>query len=97
MCVGRLIFTYEKGGPLGSALMIATTIPVYAEDPEAVLKEYPTAIKDKNGNVYTIVGDAYNEITNPLAQLELPGDVNNSDKFFASFWGELPQNAKSAP
>lgn len=79
----------EKGGPLGSALMIAPTLPVYAEDPEAVLKEYPTAIKDKNGNVYTIVGDAYNEITNPLAQLELPGDVNNSDKFVASFWGEL--------
>lgn len=27
--------------------MIAPTLPVYAEDPEAVLKEYPTAIKDK--------------------------------------------------
>lgn len=79
----------EKGGPLGSALMMAPTVPVYAENPDAVLKEYPTAIKDKNGNVYTIAGDAYNEITNPLAQLELPADVNNSDKFVATFWGEL--------
>lgn len=79
----------EFGSPLGSALTISPMLSVYATDPEATLKAYPNALKDTNGKVYTIVGDEYNEITNPLAQLQLPADQGQSDKFVASFWGEL--------
>lgn len=79
----------EFGSPLGSALVISPLLGVYADNPEATLAQYPTAVKDKNGNVYTIVGDDYNEITNPLAQLALPGTKYNTDKIVANFWGEL--------
>lgn len=79
----------EFGSPLGSALAISPMVPVFASDPEATLAAYPNAIKDANGRVYTVIGDAYNEITNPLALLQLPGDQGNSDKIVASFWGEI--------
>lgn len=79
----------EFGSPLGSALVISPLLGVYAENPDDVLAKYPNAVKDKNGKVYTVVGDEYNEITNPIAQLTLPGDLNNSDKIIANLWGEL--------
>ena len=79
----------EFGSPLGSALAISPMIGVYAEDPDATLAQYPTAVTNKHGQVYTIVGDDYNEITNPLAQLSLPGERNNTDKIVANFWAEL--------
>lgn len=47
-------------------------------------------IRDKNnGRVYSIAGDQYNEIVNPLADLNLPGTKNTSDKFVANAWLEL--------
>lgn len=79
----------EFGSALGSALAISPMLSVLAKDPEATLAAHPMAVKDKNGNVYTIVGDQYNEITNPLAYLSLPSDKNNSDKILANFWGEI--------
>lgn len=78
----------EFGSPLGSALMLSPTLGVYADNPEEVLAQHPTAVTDKNGNVYTIVGDQYNEITNPLAMLSLPGTIGHADKFVGSIWGE---------
>lgn len=77
------------GSPLGSALLLSPTVPVYAEDPESTLVMYPTAVKDKNGRVYTVVGSDYNEITNPIASMELPGEKNATDKFIANFFAEL--------
>lgn len=79
----------EFGSPLGSALTLSPMLTVYAQDPEATLAQHPTAVRDRNGNVYTVVGPEYNEITNPLAQLSLPGDLGNSDKIVGSFWAEL--------
>lgn len=79
----------EFGSPLGSALALSPLLTVYAQDPQATLEAHPTAVKDRKGNVYTIVGPEYNEITNPLAQLSLPGGVGNSDKIVGGFWGEL--------
>ncbi|WP_242053290.1 SusC/RagA family TonB-linked outer membrane protein [Dysgonomonas sp. GY617] len=79
----------EFGSVLGSALSISPMLPVLAQDPEATLAAHPTAVRDRNGNVFTIVGDQYNEITNPLAYLSLPPERNNSDKILANFWGEL--------
>lgn len=77
------------GSPLGSALLLSPTVSVYAEDPEATLAMYPAAVKDKRGRVYTVVGPDYNEITNPIASMELPGEKNATDKFIANFFAEL--------
>ncbi|MFI3306528.1 MAG: TonB-dependent receptor [Rikenellaceae bacterium] len=79
----------EYGSPLGSAVMMSPTLSVYAADQEATLAAYPNAVTDGSGNVYTVVSDEYGEITNPLAQLELPGEVGTSDKFVTSFSAEL--------
>lgn len=80
----------EYGSPLGSALAFSPLLGLYEEDPEAALAQHPYAVKDpKTGQVYTIAGSEYNEITNPLAQLALPGDKGNADKFISNFWGEL--------
>lgn len=48
-----------------------------------------TPLQGKNGLYYTIPGSDFNEITNPLAQLSLPGELGNSDKFVANFFAEL--------
>lgn len=81
----------EFGGPLGSALGMAPTLKVYADDTEALLRDHPTAIVDpKTGKAYSIVeGAVYNEMVNPLANLTLPGSKGNSDKFVSNFWAEL--------
>ncbi|GET33355.1 SusC/RagA family TonB-linked outer membrane protein [Prolixibacter bellariivorans] len=79
----------EYGSPLGSAMMISPLIPVYAENPDAVLADHPTAVADENGRVFSIPGKDYNEITNPIAAMYLPPSKGNSDKFVSTFWGEL--------
>ncbi|HBG54302.1 MAG TPA: SusC/RagA family TonB-linked outer membrane protein, partial [Rikenellaceae bacterium] len=57
----------EFGGPLGSALGMAPTLNVYADDPDALLSEHPAAVKDpRNGKPFSIVeGSIYNEMVNP--------------------------------
>jgi TonB-linked SusC/RagA family outer membrane protein len=79
----------ERGTPLGSSLMISPILPVYEPDQESLLSEHPTAVADSYGRAFTIVGDDYGSITNPVAQLYLPGDEDNSDKVVANFWGEV--------
>lgn len=75
--------------PLGSALLLDPTMPVYAQDPEAVLAKYPTAVKDKNGRVYSVPDITMNEIINPLANLELPGGKTYTDRLTANVQAEL--------
>ncbi|MFD1630306.1 TonB-dependent receptor [Pseudopedobacter beijingensis] len=80
----------EYGSPLGSAIVFSPLLGAYEENPDAALAQHPYAVKDpKTGQVYTIAGSDYNEITNPLAQLALPGEKGNSDKFISNFWAEL--------
>ncbi len=85
----------EYGSPLGSAIAFCPLLGVYEEDEEAVYAEYASVenfapIYDKkNGRMYTIAGSDYNEITNPLAALSLPGEIGRSDKFVSNFWAEL--------
>lgn len=74
--------------PLGSALLMSPLVSVYADDSDAVLAKYPTAVTDKNGNAYSIP-EGLSEIVNPVASLELPGAVSYSDRLTAGFWGEL--------
>ncbi|MFT4221981.1 TonB-dependent receptor [Dysgonomonas sp.] len=79
----------ERGTPLGASLMISPILPVYETNQDKLLSEYPTAVADSQGRPFTIVGDDYGGITNPVAQLYLPGDDDNSDKLVANLWGEI--------
>lgn len=80
----------EYGSILGSALTFNPLVPVYAEDPDAVLAEHPTAVTDKNGRVFSIPPSGFQEIANPVGMLNAPtGSQNNEDKFVSTFWGEV--------
>ena len=81
----------EYGSILGSAIAFSPLVPVYASDEDAakILADHPTAIS-KNGKVFSLPPTGYQELANPVAQLNRPnGGKNNSDKFVASFYGEL--------
>ena len=80
----------EYGSVLGSALTFNPLIPVYAEDPDQVLAEHPTAVADKDGRVFSIPPAGFQEIANPVAMLNAPtGSQNNEDKFVSTFWAEV--------
>lgn len=80
----------EYGSVLGSALTFNPLVPVYAEDPDAVLAQHPTAVTDKNGKVFSIPPAGFQEIANPVAMLNAPtGGQDNEDKFVSTFWGEI--------
>ncbi len=81
----------EYGSILGSAIAFSPLVPVFASDEDAakILADHPTAIS-KNGKVFSLPPTGYQELANPVAQLNRPnGGKNNSDKFVASFYGEL--------
>ncbi len=80
----------EYGSVLGSALTFNPLVPVYAEEPDAVLAQHPTAVTDKNGKVFSIPPAGFQEIANPVAMLNAPtGGQDNEDKFVSTFWGEI--------
>lgn len=86
----------EYGSPLGSAIGMSPLETIFADaETEESYKTlypegYPHIIRDKNGRPYTVVdGSVYNEQTNPLASLEMPGTKDNTDKFVSNFVGEL--------
>lgn len=84
----------EFGSPLGSALALSPIIPVYAQDEAATLAQYAgisdfTPIYSADGRLYSIAGVDYNEMTNPLAQLSLPGGEGWSYKFVSNFFAEI--------
>ncbi len=80
----------EYGSVLGSALAFNPNVPVYAEDPDAVLTERPTAVTDKDGRVFSLPPSGFQEIANPVAMLNAPtSSIDNSDKIVATLWGEL--------
>ncbi len=73
----------ERGSVLGSAITIPAIFPVYAENPAELLAEHPTAIKDSKGRPFSIVGDQYANMSNPLALLHQPVDTYTTDKIVA--------------
>ena len=86
----------EFGSPLGSALGMSPLLDVYAtpEDEEAYKSMYPDGyahiVRDASGRAYTVVdGNVYNEQTNPLASLSLPGTKYDTDKFIVNGAVEL--------
>jgi TonB-linked SusC/RagA family outer membrane protein len=80
----------EFGSVLGSALAMSPLVPVYAEDPDAVLAEHPNAVTDSEGRVFSLPPSGFQEIANPVAMLNAPTySQGNSDKFVTTFWGEV--------
>ena len=82
----------EFGSILGSAVAFNPTISVFADEATAaqILADHPTAIVAKDGRVYSLPPSGYQELTNPVANLETPGNtIYNTDKFVANFTGEL--------
>ena len=81
----------EYGSILGSAIAFSPLVPVYASEEEGaqILKDHPTAIT-KDGKVFSLPPAGYQELANPVAQLNRPElGKNNSDKLVGSFYAEL--------
>lgn len=79
----------ERGSVLGSAITIPGIFPVYAENPEELLAEHPTAIKNSEGRPFSIVGEQYASMANPLALLHQPVDTYTTDKIVAGGYAEF--------
>ncbi len=86
----------EYGSPLGSALGMSPLLSIYAtpEEEESYKTLYPLGyehiVRDASGRAYTVVdGNVYNEQSNPLAFLSLPGTKYDTDKFIVNAAGEL--------
>lgn len=85
------------GSALGNAMFLSPLDGVYADDEAAMYKQYAEEIKQygdlvrdkKSGRLVTIPSKDFNEISNPLGYLSLPGETNNSDKFVANFYAEV--------
>jgi TonB-linked SusC/RagA family outer membrane protein len=80
----------EFGSILGSALAFVPYVPVYAEDPDAILAEHPYSVKDNQGKVFSTPPSGFQEIANPVAMLYQPSrQLNMEDVFVGAVWGEL--------
>lgn len=85
------------GSALGNAMFLSPLMEVYAADEQALQQQYADEIKQygdlvrdrKTGRLLSVSSKDFNEISNPLGYLSLPGEVNNSDKFVANFFAEL--------
>lgn len=85
------------GSPLGSALSLSPILSVYDEGEAAAAQlelyknttEYTPMYDPRNGKLFMIPGSEYGEMTNPIANLSLPGTKNWSHKFVASFSAEM--------
>lgn len=85
------------GSALGNAMFLSPLMGVYAEDEDALnsqyageIAKYGPLVKDKKtGRLLNVPTKDFNELSNPLAWLSLPGEKYNSDKFVANFWAEL--------
>ncbi len=85
------------GSVLGSALALSPILNVYDEGDAAQVQlnyyagssGYVPMYDPRNGKLFSVPGGSYNEMTNPLTNLSLPGDNNWSHKFVANFSAEL--------
>lgn len=81
----------EFGSVLGSAIGQSPLLSVYANDDEAaaILAAHPTAVT-RNGRVFSLPPDGFQEIVNPVALLNRPERTkNNEDKFIGTFYVEV--------
>ncbi len=87
----------EYGSVLGSAVALSPILNVYytKEEEAAVLEsfknnaDFTPVYSSRNGLLYTIPGTNYNEMTNPVAQLEIPNTKYWTDKLVGNWSAEL--------
>ncbi len=82
----------EFGSVLGSAVGFNPSIPVFADEATAaaILAAHPTAIVAADGRVYSLPPTGYQELTNPVANLDTPSNtLYKTHKFVANFGAEL--------
>ena len=82
----------EFGSILGSAVAFNPAIPIFADEATAaqILAEHPTAIVASDGRVYSLPPAGYQELTNPVANLDTPGNTYyTTDKFVTNFSAEV--------
>jgi TonB-linked SusC/RagA family outer membrane protein len=82
----------EYGSILGSALTFNPLVPVYADKStaEEILAQYPYAVTDNDGRVFSIPPAGFQEIANPIGILHQPRrEKKGDDKFVGSLWAEL--------
>lgn len=81
----------EFGGVIGSAIMAPPNIAPYVDD-QATIDEYgviyPGYVTDKNGRVYTVINNL-NEITNPLASMEVRHGNHKKQSFQGNFYANF--------
>ena len=85
------------GSALGNAMFLPPLMGVYVDDEDAFnakyaaqIQQYGDLIRDKKtGRLLNIPTQNFNELSNPLAWLSLPGTKYNSDKLVANFWAEF--------
>ena len=87
------------GSALGNAMFLSPLMSVYAEDEQALIDQYAEEIEtkgygslvrdSKTGKLLNVPSKDFNEISNPLGYLSLPGEKYNSDKFVGNFFAEL--------
>lgn len=87
------------GSALGNALFLSPLMKVYAENEQELINQYADQIEKgnfgslvrdaKNGRLLEVPHKDFNEISNPLGYLSLPGEKYNSDKFVGNFFAEL--------
>lgn len=83
------------GSPLGDALLMDPTVPVYADSEDQLQNwdrsVYGEPIVDQlTGKLLAMPSSDLNEISNPLGRISAqPGTKNNSDKFIANLSAEL--------
>lgn len=78
---------------LGNAMFLSPLMSVYAEDEDALNSQYageiakygPLVRDKKTGRLLNVPNKNFNDLSNPLGWLSLPGEKNNSDKFVANF------------
>ena len=82
----------EFGSVLGSAVGFNPSIPVFADEATAaaILAAHPTAIVAADGRVYSLPPTGYQELTNPVANLDTPSNtLYKTHKFVANFGAEI--------
>lgn len=83
------------GSPLGDALFMDPTMPVYADSEDQLQaydrNKYGDPVYDQlTGKLLSMPSDNFNELSNPLGRMSAqPGTKNNSDKIIANLTAEL--------
>ena len=75
-----------------SALAMSPILSVYATEEQAAAQKaaYGDLVTyGANGQMFMIPGASFNDMINPVAMMNLPGDKNWTHKFVANFSGEL--------